>query len=168
MRKFALGWVIAVVAALVHGQGLGQGLPATAGETLSGKRVVLADAVHGHAVVLVAGFSREGGNGTGAWVKAIHADPALGGVSVYEIAEIAGAPSLIRGMIKSSMKKGVPAAEQDNFVVLTQDEKMWRNYFDVGDDKVSYVMLIDPSGKVLWHGHGSAAELEPQLKAALH
>jgi hypothetical protein len=41
-----------------------QSLPATAGETLSGKRIVLSDAVHGHAAILVAGFSREGGAGT--------------------------------------------------------------------------------------------------------
>ena len=30
-------------------------MPATAGETLSGKKIVLADAVRGHASVLVAG-----------------------------------------------------------------------------------------------------------------
>jgi hypothetical protein len=148
--------------------GFSQTMPNTAGETLSGKRVVLADEVHGRAVVLVAGFSREGGNGTAAWVKAIHADPALASVFVYEIAEIAGAPSLIRGLIKSSMKKGVPPAERDSFVVLTEDAKPWRSYFDVGDDQVPYVMLLDPSGKILWHGHGSASDLEAQLKGALH
>jgi len=129
---------------------------------------VLADQVRGHAAVLVAGFSQKGGNGTGAWVKAIHADAALSGMAVYEIAQIAGAPSLIRGFIKSGMKKGVPAAEQDQFVVLTQDEKPWRSYFDVGDDQVPYVAMIDSTGKVLWRGHGAAADLESQLKAALH
>jgi hypothetical protein len=148
--------------------GFSQAMPGTAGETLSGKHIVLADQVRGHAVVLVAGFSHEAGNGTAAWVKAIHADPALASVSVYEIAEIAGAPSLIRGMIKSGMKKNVPAAEQDSFVVLTEDAKPWRSYFDVGDDQVPYVMLLDPSGKILWHGHGAASDLEAQLKAALH
>jgi hypothetical protein len=156
----------ALAGALPALKGWGQEVPNTAGETLTGKRIVLAEQVRGHAVVLVAGFSREGGNGTAAWVKAIHADPALNKLVVYEIAEIAGAPSLIRGMIKSGMKKGVPAAEQDSFVVLTQDEKPWRSYFGVGDDKVPYVVLLDSSGKVLWHGHGSAAELEGQLRAA--
>jgi hypothetical protein len=134
---------------------------------LSGKPIVLADEVRGHPAVLVAGFSREGGNGTGAWVKSIHSDAALSGCTVYEIAEIAGAPSIIRGMIKSGMRKGVPPAEQNNFVVLTQDEKPWRAYFDVSDDQVPYVLLIDATGKVLWHGHGQATELEPQLRSAL-
>jgi hypothetical protein len=163
-----LGSLVLVVSAMMGLNGFSQAMPNTAGETLSGKRIVLADKVRGHAVVLVAGFSHEAGNGTGAWVRAIHADPALAGVSVYEIAEIEGAPSLIRGMIRSGMKKGVPAAEQDYFVVLTDDGKPWRSYFDVGDDRVPYVMLLDPSGKILWHGHGSASDLESQLKGALH
>jgi hypothetical protein len=29
------------------------------------------------------------------------------------------------------------------------------------------VVLIDAEGKVLWHGHGAAGEVEPQLRAAL-
>ena len=70
-------------------------------------------------------------------------------------------------MIKSGIKNGVPAAERDSFVVLTEDEKSWRTHFDVGDDQVPYVVLIDAAGKVLWRGHGSAADLEPKLKTAL-
>ena len=145
-----------------------QEMPRTAGETLSGKHLVLADQVRGQRAVLVAGFSREGGNGTGAWVKAIRADSALANLPVYQIAQIAGAPGLIRGMIKSGMKKGVPSAEYDTFVVLTQDEKPWRTWFDVSDDHVPYVVMIDATGKVLWRGHGPAAEMEPKLKTALH
>jgi hypothetical protein len=167
IKDFGLRTLIAVALALGPIQGQCQEIPKTTGETLNGKPIVLADEVRGHPAVLVAGFSREGGNGTAAWVKSIHADAALSGFTVYEIAEIAGAPSLIRGMIKSSMKKGVPPAEQSYFVVLTQDEKPWRSYFEVSDDQVPYVILMDGSGKVLWHGHGQAAELEAQLKSAL-
>lgn len=144
-----------------------QEVPRTAGETLSGKPIVLADAVRGHAAIVVAGFSREGGKGTGAWVRAIHGDSGLAGLPVYEIAQIGGAPGLIRGMIKSGMKKSVPAAEHDSFVVLTQDDKAWRTYFDVNDDTVPYVVMVDAGGKVVWRGHGPAADIEPKLKAAL-
>lgn len=159
-------WLLWIGAFLIHSS-FAQEMPRTDGETLAGKRVVLADAVRGHSVVLVAGFSRAGGNGTAAWVKAIHGDSALAGWSVCEIAQIAGAPGFVRGMIKSGMKKKVPAADQDNFVVLTQDEQLWRTYFEVSDDQVPYVVALDDAGKVLWRGHGAAAELDPQLKAAL-
>jgi ATP10 protein len=168
VRNLVLGWAILGAATMAGVNGFSQDMPNTVGETLSGKRIVLADQIRGHAVVLVAGFSHQAGNGTGSWVKAIHADPALASVVVYEIAEIAGAPSLIRGMIKSGMKKGVPPAEQDYFVVLTEDAKPWRSFFEVVDDQLPYVMLLDPSGKILWRGHGSASDLEAQLKGAVH
>jgi hypothetical protein len=147
---------------------LAQSLPATAGETLSGKHIVLADAVRGHIAILVAGFSREGGAGTGDWVKAIHVDPAFANGTMYQVAMLAGAPGFIRGMIRSGMKKGLSAAEQERFVVLTEDEQLWRTYFDVTTDNEPYVALLDAQGKVLWRGHGAAAQIEPQLKSALH
>lgn len=146
---------------------MAQGMPSTEGETLSGKRIVLADAVRGHATVLVAGFSRDGGAGTGAWMKAVREDPALAGVEAFQIAMLGGAPGLIRGTIKNGMRKGLSGGEQGRFVVLTQDGKLWQKYFDVSVDKDPYVVLIDPNGNILWHGHGSSINLEPLLRPAL-
>jgi hypothetical protein len=150
----------------VHGAG--QSLPATEGETLSGKNLILMQLVQGHATILVAGFSREGGNRCGAWTKAIQADTTLAHVAVYQIAMLAGAPALLRGMIRNSMKKGMPPADQDRFVVFTRDEQPWRSYFQVSADQDPYVVLIGKNGTVLWRGHGEPAGLEPQLRASFH
>ncbi len=165
-HKYILIVAALMMAAMPGNYAVGQEMPRTQGETLTGKHLVLAEEVRGHPAVLVAGFSREGGNGTGAWVKAIHADSTLAGLRVYEIAQMAGAPGLIRGLIKSGMRRSVPEADQSTFVVLTQDEKLWRTYFDVGDDQVPYVVLIDGTGKLQWRGHGTAADLEPRLRDA--
>jgi hypothetical protein len=168
MRPAVIRFLVAFALGSLLRPCLAQSLPTTPGETLSGKHVVIADAVREHTAILVAGFSHEGGMATGDWIKSIRADSAFAKVTVYQVAMLEGAPGLLRGMIKSSMKKGVPAAEQDYSVVLTQDQKLWENYFDVTADKDPYVVLLDGSGKVLWHGHGPAASIEPQLKAALH
>jgi hypothetical protein len=143
-----------------------QTLPATAGETLSGKPIVLADAMRGHPAILIAGFTKAGGDGAGAWAKAVKSDTALAGIPVYSMAMLERAPGFVRGMIKSSMRKGATPDEQDRFVILTQDEKLWRSYFGVTDDKDPYVVLLDANGQVRWHGHGTAKDLELQLRAA--
>ncbi len=145
-----------------------QSLPTSAGETLSGKRIVLADSVKGHTAVLVAGFSREGGDGTGAWIKQLRADNAFAAATIYQVAMLAGAPGLMRGMIRNGMKKGTSPAEQNFSVVLTEDQKLWESFFGVTTDRDPYVVLLDTSGKILWHGHGAAANLEPLVRAALH
>ena len=144
-----------------------QMMPTTAGETLSGKKIVLADAVRGHAVVLVAGFSHDGGIACGDWMKAIRGDAALAGVEVYEIAMLEGAPGLFRGIIKSGMRRGMSSAEQERMVVLTQDDKVWEKYFAVSNGQEPQVMLLDAKGNVVWHGQGKASEVEPELRAAV-
>lgn len=144
-----------------------QSIPATVGETLSGKRVKPAGEVRGRAVILVAGFSHDGGVRCGAWMKTIESDPALKDVPVLELAMLEKAPGIIRGVIKSGMRKGVSAAEQDRIVVMTQDQPLWEKFFGVGDDKDPYVLLLNAQGEVVWHGHGQAADLEPKLRGAV-
>jgi hypothetical protein len=142
-------------------------MPTTAGETLSGKKIVLADAVRGHVAVLVAGFSHDGGMACGDWMKAIHADAALAGVDVYEVAMLEGAPGLFRGMIKGAMRKGMSSEEQQRSVVLTQDDKLWQTYFSVSNAQEPQVILLDAQGNVVWRGHGSASAVEPQLRSVV-
>jgi hypothetical protein len=143
-----------------------QTMPATAGETLSGQHLVLVEAIRGHAAVLIFGFSKEAGDGCGQWAKTLHADPVLAGVLIYQVASLEQAPGFVRGMIKISMRKGMSQQEQDHFLILTQDEKLWRSYFSVSNDKDPYVISLDATGKILWHGHGDAKTLEPLLAKA--
>jgi hypothetical protein len=145
---------------------LAQTMPATPGETLSGQRIVLADAIRGHAAVLIFGFSRDASEGCTAWAKTLHVDPTMAGTVIYESAMLESAPGFVRGMIKSSMRKGISQQDQDRFVVFTQNEKLWRSYFGVSNDKDPYVVFLDTSGKVLWQGHGDAKTLEPLLSKA--
>ena len=171
MRIFLIlvcaGWATIGTSAHVRAQGKPAGMPTTAGETLSGKQIELAEVARGHRTVLVAGFSHDGGLACGDWMKAIRGDVALAGVEVYEIARLEGAPGIFRGMIKSGMRKGMSKAEQEHSVVLTRDDKVWEKYFQVSNAREPQVMLLDAQGNVVWRGHGGAALGEPQLRNAV-
>jgi hypothetical protein len=155
------------VGVLLTGVCAAQSIPATDGETLSGHRIVVAEAIRGHRAVLIAGFSKEAGDGCSAWAKMVHADSSLKAVGVYQLAMLEEAPRILRPMIKSGMRKGLSAGELEEFVILTRDEKLWRSYFGVDNDKDPWVVLVDAGGGVVWHGHGAAQNLEPLLKQAL-
>jgi hypothetical protein len=155
------------VAALLSGACEAQLAPATEGETLGGHRVAVAQAIRGHVAVLIASFSKDAGDECGAWFRAVHADPALGSAEVYQLVMLERAPGFVRPMIKSGMRKGLSPAEEEQFVILTQDEKLWRSYFGADNDKEPWVVLIDAASRVIWHGHGSAQVLEPLLRQAL-
>ncbi len=143
------------------------GMPASEAETLSGKKVVVAEAARGHRTVLVMGFSKDAGDGCNEWARALRADSSLAGVPVYGGAMLAAAPGFIRGLIKSALRKSLSPAEQEQFLVLGADEAAWRAWFGVGDDKQPYVVVLDAAGKVAWRGHGAARELEGQVRGAV-
>ena len=144
-----------------------QQMPGTGGETLNGKRVISAELVRGHETILVAGFSHDAGVQCGPWMKAIERDSALKDATAYELAMLEKAPGMVRGMIKSGMRKGTTPEERDHIVVMTQDQKEWEKFFDVKDRKDPYLLVLDGNGRVVWHGHGPAALLEPQLRSAI-
>ncbi len=75
--------------------------------------------------------------GAGAWLKALKVDPALAGTAVYQMAMLEKAPGFMRGMIKRGMRKRLSGPDEDNLLVLTQDEHLWRSYFDVSDEQGS-------------------------------
>lgn len=169
MRIRAVVWLLAfgVLVAGSTAASVAQSMPATVGETLSGKKVKPADEVRGRAVILVAGFSHDAGVQCGAWMKAIEGDAALKQFSVYELAMLEKAPGMIRGMIKSGMRKGLSAAEEDQIVVMTQDQEQWEKFFGVGDRGNPYVVVLNAQGDVVWHGHGQATDMEPELRGAV-
>jgi hypothetical protein len=78
-----------------------------------------------------------------------------------------GAPGILRGMIKSGMRKGMSAAEQERSVVLTKDDDAWEKYFAVSNAQEPQVMLLDADGNVLWRGHGAASAVEAELRNAV-
>lgn len=157
-------WIL--IAAFQVGVCGAQTLPATEGETLGGHKVTVAQAVRGHAAVLIAGFSKDAGAGSAAWAKAVHGDAALKSVEIFQLVMLEKAPGFVRPMIKNGMRKGMSEAELEECVILTSDEQQWRSYFGVNNDKEPWVALIDAGGRVVWHGHGAAQVLEPLLRQA--
>src|ERR1035438_7097745 len=105
MRGVLLSLAIAAASAL-SAQPNPQSLPATEGESLSGHRIALAQAVRGRASLVIASFSKDAGILCGEWAKAAAADPALASVTVYQAAMLEQVPGLVRPMIKSAMRKG--------------------------------------------------------------
>jgi hypothetical protein len=146
---------------------LGQSLPPTVGESLSGKQSAVADTIRGKKAVLVASFSRESGDGATIWMHALAADPVLAQVELRQLVMLGQAPGFVRGFIKSAMRKGMPQANQDRTFVLTADEKSWRAFFGVTGDKDAYVVVLDAGGNLLWRGHGREQDLEATVRQAL-
>lgn len=143
----------------------GDPLPAVAGESLTGRKTLLPDALRGQAVVVVWSFTREAGEQGEKWVAPLVRDQ----INVYSAAVIEAAPRLIRPMIRSGMRRASPKAFHDRSLCITRGERQLREVLDVRNDKVPYVTLLDAEGRILWRHAGlytreAAAELMRRLR----
>src|SRR6202140_3928570 len=103
-----------------------ENLPMTQAETLAGQKLEFPAALAGKAAVCVFGFSKEAGDRTKVWMTRLSQD----GINSWSIANLEGAPALVRGMIRSSMRKGTPPPLLERSLIMTKDEKAWKHALD--------------------------------------
>jgi ATP10 protein len=130
-------------------------LPRLEGETLSKKPIVLPDAAHGKIALLVIGFSKKGGQATGAWQKQFKND--FGADQKYVVCPVAvleDVPRFIRGMVTSGIRSSTPATEQDHFVILVHGEQDLKHFVGYSTPDDAYLLLLDAKGDIRWRGHG--------------
>jgi len=98
----------------------------------------------------VFGFSKEAGDRTKDWMARLNRD----GVNAWSIANLEGAPGLVRGMIRASMRKGTPQPLLEHSLVMIKDEQTWRHALGVSDEKLPVVVVLDASGRTIWIHEG--------------
>jgi hypothetical protein len=142
-----------------------QVIPHTEAETLSGKKIVLPEAAAGHPAIFIVGFSHAGGGSCARWDEQLRRDLASdSNLRIYNVAELEDAPKMVRGLIRHGMRGGVPRNEQDSFVLLYQDEDVWKKLADFSDTNDAYILLVDAADNVRWRTHGRSPN-PPALSA---
>ncbi len=129
-------------------------LPRAEGESLTGQKALLPDALRGQTAVVVWSFTREAGEQVEKWVAPLARDR----VNVYSAAVIEAAPRLIRPMIRASMRRASPQPFHERFICITRGEKELRQALNVRNDKVPYLTIVNPDGAVVWQHAGPYSE----------
>jgi hypothetical protein len=143
-----------------------ENLPVTPAETLTGQKLEFPTALAGKPAVCVFGFSKEAGDRTKVWMTRLSQD----GINAWSVADLQGAPALVRGMIRSGMRKGTPPQLLERSLILTRDEKAWKHAVESKHDNLPVVVLLDATGRVLWtyegvFGDEPYRELKTRLEA---
>lgn len=144
-------------------------MPQIEGQSLAGSRVLFPHAASGKDAVLIFGFTRASKNPTSAWAKEIRAEFGATSLELYQIPVLQDVPSLIRGMVISGIRRGVPQNQRDHFVIVVQSEKELKKFVGYQEPDDAYLVILDPAGKVVQQLHGSpTADAYAQLKHELH
>ena len=160
MTKLILFFALTIAAAAAT-------LPVTPAESLSGKKLEFPTALEGKTAVCVFGFTKEAGDRTKDWMIHLTQD----GVNAWSVADLEKAPALVRGMIRGSMRKGVPPERQDHSLVLTKNFKALEEALGVKQENEPVVAIFNSSGQVVWTHEGqfdpkAYEEVKQHLEAA--
>lgn len=136
-----------------------QPMPRIEGESFAGQKIVLPDAAHGKVTVLVFGFTKASKAPTTAWGQKINAEFGThNGFELYELPVLEDVPRLIRGMVISSIKKGVPENRRAHFVPIVQNEAELKKLVNYNEPDDAYLVTLDASGQVVAQIHGRLSD----------
>ena len=130
--------------------------PVTEAETLAGGKIRLPDAAKGKRALVVMTFSKDAGEASKAWCNRFAKD--FGIDRIYQIAHLEKAPRLVRGLIRRGMRGDMPAAMQGRMLLIYNDEAQWRERFDVTNENLPYLAMLDAEGRITWLHQGSFDE----------
>jgi hypothetical protein len=77
-------------------------------------------------------------------------------------------PKMIRGMVISGIKKGVPENQRANFVPVLHNEDDLKKFVAFKAENDAYIVVLDGSSKVAYRTHGASVGPEyAELKARI-
>ena len=148
----AFCWVALISAVPAYGQ---QVMPRVQGESFAGRQVVLPDDARGRVAVLVFGFTKASKGSTSAWADKIFTEfGTQSGIELFQLPVLEDVPSFVRGMVTSSMKKGVKENLRDHFVPILQGESELKKLVSYKEPDDAYLVVLDPSGQIAQQMHG--------------
>lgn len=138
-----------------------QPLPHIEGENLAGHKLVLPDNASGKVAVLVFGFTKASKEPTGAWAdKTLAEFGSRSGFELYQLPVLEGVPRIIRGMVISSMKKGVKADRREHFMPVLQGETALKKLVGYKEPDDAYLVVLNPAGEIVQQLHGRYSDSE--------
>lgn len=166
MHRFK-GFLVASVIIACHG--LAQSVPATTGQALDGKVIAFPNAASRKPLLVMIGFSHKSSDDFKRWnqqmLSPYLSDPRI---EYYELADLEGVPSFIKGMIQHGMRREIHGAEQSHFAPFTTGEAEWKKAVGYSSSENTYILLADPSGQIVWKTQGAPDEQKMSgLKKAL-
>ncbi len=155
--------------AVAQSPAIGSVPPKLQGQTLEDKSIALPEAAAGKVTLLLISTSRKAGERCGPWRERFASDFGSDPVVTYYVAALLeSAPSFIRGMIRSGIRKGTPPAAQPHTLTSSSDEAAWKAYLNNKDDSVPAILLLDATGHLRWSYNGVfGTEAYEKLKQAM-
>ena len=158
-------WLIAL---LMVGSAGAQVVPRVEGATMSGRAIVLPDAVKGKRAVLVVSFAKSASAECRAWLNTLKGEyPSREAVPVYLILELEDVPKFVRGFVVRAIKKDLGTEGAEIGVPIFSGTEEWKKVVGFAKSDEAYVVVLGADGKIELVVHGDVSVGMERVKAAL-
>lgn len=123
---------------------VGAVVPRLEGETLSGERL----AIPAKTGVAVFTFSKKAGESAAACVGVLTARDGTADFVSYRVLMLQGVPRLLRGLVVSGIKKGIPAPLHATTIKVFDSDQVWKERLDVRSTDLPHVVVFDTEGRL--------------------
>jgi len=146
-----------------------QPMPKTEGESLAGNKVVLPDVASGKVAVLIFGFTKASKVPTAAWANKLRADfSARPGFELYQLPVLEDVPRLLRHMVISGIRNGVPDNLRGHFVPILQGESELKKLVHYSEADDAYLVILGRAGNIAQQIHGTLNDADyAQVQSAI-
>lgn len=136
-------------------------------ETLSGTKLTVPRDLPKKPVLFVIGFSKASETQTSAWSRALKDSLSTDVVAVYSVSIIEDVPRLLRSFVVSSIRKGVPRALHERFLLISQQASEWKEMasYQAQRPDDAYLVLTNVAREVVWRVSGPVRETSLQSLA---
>lgn len=138
-----------------------ESFPSVPVQTLGGKALSLPVDLSDAAALFVIGFTQTSEKQTVVWRK--NADRAFAGdpmLRVYPVLVIQSIPRIFRGLLLAGVRAGVAKNTWARFLVVTADEKLWKEAVGWQGPDRAYLVLIDRRGEIVWRYDGPFSDAQ--------
>ena len=115
------------------------------------------DGATGKVSVLIFGFTKASKVPTSAWGDKLNADfGTRPDFTLYQLPVLEDVPRLLRGMVISGIKKGLPENKREHFVPILQGEAELKKFVNYHEPDDAYLVVLGRKGETLAQTHGSS------------
>ena len=145
--------------------------PTVKGSNLEGQRFTLPRDLAGELNLLFIPFQRWHQDWVDSWIPtAQQLATTYAGLRYYELPTLPQMNPFARMSIDFGMKMGIPdRAARAATITLYLDKEHYRQALDIQSEQTVTLLLVEPSGEILWRAEGPFAEdIARRLGAAVH
>ena len=124
-------------------------MPTVKVEPLAGAALTLPADLPPRPCVFVVGFSKASREQTMQWSQRLDHEALAGKASMYSVAVLEDVPALMRRFVIGGIRKGVPDALHDRFLVATSDAAAWKDAVSNADADAAYLILVNAGREIV-------------------